>query len=467
MHKYEVLFMRQLAIVLLIIIGGLSASARTIYVSSSRGDDSNAGMTAAYPKRSIKIAIEKADTILLKAGDIFYESGLSIINKCFSRYGEGNNPMVTGFRIPGTTSRWISVGYSIWRMDLYDKSYTGVQNDLNDVYCNNIGCLYEFDKDLVHGRKVQFYDELNTDWDFWQTEKISNDTKPEDFRYVYLFLDKDPNTLNLQFSTGTHAATVKNSVIDGVNFIGFGFGISAWSNTQIRNCKIDIIGGRTFIGYGEFCNYGNGIEFYVAHDIENCIIEDCWISRCYDCGATIQGKNSGKATPKNIVFKNNLLTNNCQGWEDFLRNNPDVMFENCVFANNVVLRSGNTTGFGYAKTRFKYCHVLGNNVSGDRGTRIENNVFAGGNFYCSGVYNNTYRSNRWKGNKCYLTQGDFVLGEYSGKRDILRMKATKRKSSSEIGRYRELTGDTTTVFYVQSEKKVAARADKLEKKFLN
>ena len=65
-----------------------------------------------------------------------------------------------------------------------------------------------------------------------------------------------------------------------------------------------------------------------------------------------------------------------------------------------------------------------------------------------------------------MTQGDFVLGEYFGRRDILRMKATKRKSSSEIGRYRELTGDATTVFYVQSEKKVAARADKLEKKFL-
>ena len=458
--------MRQLAIVLLIIIGGLSASARTIYVSSSRGDDSNAGMTAAYPKRSIKIAIEKADTILLKAGDIFYESGLSIINKCFSRYGEGNNPMVTGFRIPGITSRWISVGNSIWRMDLYDKSYTGVQNDLNDVYCNNVGCLYEFDKDLVHGRKVQFYDELKKDWDFWQTEKISKDTKPEDFRYVYLFLDKDPNTLNLQFSTGTHAATVKNSVIDGVNFIGFGFGISAWSNTQIRNCKIDIIGGRTFIGYGEFCNYGNGIEFYVAHDIENCIIEDCWISRCYDCGATIQGKNSGKAKPKNIVFKNNLLTNNCQGWEDFLRNDPNVFFENCFFEDNIVLNSG-VSGFGYSDGRIKFCHVLGNNIYGPRYMNIKNNIFIGGNFYCSGGYKGLYKSNVWSGNKCYIEYGDFLFHDYWDSKNAIRLssKDGSKGKTDKIAEYRKRTGDMTTKFYIKSRHSIDKLVAKQKKKY--
>jgi len=436
-----------------------------IYVSTSVGTDSNSGIDAEHPIKDLNKAVKMGDEILLKAGDVFYVCGLSIKGKRLTRYGEGNNPTICGYKRI-ITPKWQEVEKNIWRLSLVENNFTGIVLN-GPSTSNNICAFHEYDKDEIHGRKVWKRSEMEADWDFWQTETLSK-AKPQEYDYVYLYLSSNPNLLKLEMSIYDVALSVVNSTIDGVNFVGFGFGISAKTHTVIRNCKIDAIGGRIIPEGSSYVCYGNGIEFYVggASDIEDCIVEDCYVSRCYDCGITIQGTRGTTATPRNITIRNNLITNCCQGWEDFLRNNPDVMFENCVFANNVVLRSGNTTGFGYAKTRFKYCHVLGNNVSGDRGMRIENNVFAGGNFYCSGVYNNTYRSNRWKGNKCYLTQGDFVLGEYFGRRDILRMKATKRKSSSEIGRYRELTGDATTVFYVQSEKKVAARADKLEKKFL-
>ena len=437
----------------------------TIYVSSSIGQDGYSGLDPEHPMKDLAKAVKAGNEILLKAGDTFYLGGLQLSGKMLSRYGDGFNPTICGYKRI-ITPKWEFVSKNIWRLSLVEDNFTGIVISESSS-SNNICAFHEYDKDEIHGRKVWKRSEMNGDWDFWQTETLSK-AKPEEYDYVYLYLTSNPNQLKLEMSIYDAALSVNNSTVDGVNFVGFGFGISAHTHTAIRNCKIDAIGGRIIPeGNGYVC-YGNGIEFYVggAADIEDCIVEDCYVSRCYDCGITIQGSRGTTATPRNITIRNNLITNCCQGWEDFLRNNPDVTYENCVFENNVVLRSGNTTGFGYAATRFKFCHVLGNNVSGDKGMRIENNVFADGNFYCSGVYNNGYRSNQWKGNKCYLTEGNFVLGEYFGRRDILRMGTTKRKSSPEITQYRQLTGDDSTVFYVQSEKKVKARADKLEKKFL-
>ena len=309
--------------------------------------------------------------------------------------------------------------------------------------------------------------ELKEDWDFWQTETLKN-AKPEEYNYIYLYLSSNPNDLKLELSIYSQALQAERSVVDGVNFVGFGFGISAQTHTTIRNCKIDAIGGRIIPEGNSYICYGNGIEFWIGgkNDIEDCIVEDCYVSRCYDCGITIQGSGGTTATPRNIIIRNNLITNCCQGWEDFLRNNPDVVYENCVFENNIVLRSGNTTGWGYHPTRFKFCHVLGNNVTGDKGMRIENNIFADGNFYCSGVYKNAYRSNLWKGNKCYISEGDFLLGEYLGRRDVLRMASSKRKSRKEIQRYKELTGDTSTSFIFLSKRRMDAKTGSLEKTFL-
>lgn len=437
----------------------------TIYVSSSIGQDDYSGLDPEHPMKDVAKAVKAGNEILLKAGDTFYLGGLQLSGKTISRYSEGNNPTICGYKRI-VSPKWELVENNIWRLSLVDENFTGIVLNGSSA-SNNICAFHEHDKDVIHGRKVWKRSEMQGDWDFWQTETLSN-AKPEEYDYVYLYLTTNPNHLKLEMSIYDAALSVNNSIVDGVNFVGFGFGISAHTHTVIKNCKIDAIGGRIIPeGNGYVC-YGNGIEFYVggAADIENCIVEACYVSRCYDCGITIQGTQGTTATPRNITIRNNLITNCCQGWEDFLRNDPDVVYENCVFENNIVLRSGNTTGFGYASTRFKYCHVLGNNVSGDKGMRIENNVFVGGNYYCSGVYNNGYRSNQWKGNKCYLTQGDFVLGEYFGKRDVLRLNVTRRKSVAEISRYRELTGDKTTVFFVLTRKKVAARADKMEKKFL-
>lgn len=211
----------------------------------------------------------------------------------------------------------------------------------------------------------------------------------------------------------------------------------------------------------------------VYEDLENCVVENCTISRCYDAGITIQSKNHGKSTPQNNSIRNNVIIDCCQGWEDFLRNDSNVVYENCVFENNIVVNSGNTSGFGYPESRFKFCHVLGNNFKGDKGMIIRNNTFVGGNYYCSGAYKEKYKSNVWEGNTCVIKRGDFILSNYCGTKDVIRVPVEKEDfptlkaaTDNAIARYRELTGDMTTKFIIKDEKDINKQIAKLKKKYL-
>ena len=222
-----------------------------------------------------------------------------------------------------------------------------------------------------------------------------------------------------------------------------------------------------------FTPYGNGIEFWISRNTEDCIVDNCIISRCYDCGVSIQGSGGRQATPRNINISNNLIDRCCQGWEDFLRNDSNVVYENCVFENNIVVNSGNTSGFGYPESRFKYCHVLGNNTKGNKGMIIRNNTFVGGNYYCSGAYNGKYKSNKWQGNTCVIKRGDFILSNYYGTKDVIRIPVEKGEfptlkdaTETAISRYRELTGDETTRFVIKDSVAIDKQIKKLKKKYL-
>ena len=84
-----------------------SADSRTIYVSSSVGDDANDGLSEAAPKKTIRSAIAvtkdgRPDWILLKRGDVFTEgvlawekSGRSATERMvLTAYGVGSRPVL-------------------------------------------------------------------------------------------------------------------------------------------------------------------------------------------------------------------------------------------------------------------------------------------------------------------------------------------------------------------------------------
>ena len=444
-----------------------SQFAKAVYVSASQGNDVHSGLTFDNPIKHISKALTIGDTIYLKAGDIFFET-VDFTGKYVTRYGKGKDPVICGFKHI-ETPQWIQVDENIWKINLKGNYYTGITGE--DYRLNNIGCIYDCEKDAVHGRKVQYKKDLSEEWDFWQTPFYkTEDVKSDSFDWLYLYMKTNPNRLKLSLSVGVTGVKISNGKISHVQIRGFGrHGIAAGSNVDISHCRIDIIGGSMQIGYKNFVCLGNGIEFYVAKDIANSKVEKCEISRCYDCGATIQGSGKQDATPSNILIRKNYIHDCCQGWEDFLRNGEKDNFNNCIFTENLLIDNGNRIAFGYDRSRFKFCQVLGNNLTGNRGMIIKNNVFINGNYYCSGAYQNRYASNVWIGNICYIQKGQFLLGNYTGTKDVIRIPVDKGYFSSldeateaAISQYRKLTGDETTTFIIADKKKMK----RIKKKYL-
>lgn len=443
-----------------------------IYVSSSTGDDNNTGLSPKVPVKTIRIAQTLGDTILLKGGDVFHEY-LILKNKHLSRYGFGKDPEICGLRkLQGTP--WVNEAGNIWRVNLTEAESTGfVVKGTSDL--NNVGCFYENDKDVIHGRRLYSKEGLNNNWDFYQADINGyNVNKSVCFDFLYLYYEGNPNDLDLSISIGSHyGITLYDSSVEHLKIKGFGTGgVNLFGKSNVLDCQVDVIGGSLMLhGKTSVC-LGNGIDFWVSQDAYDCFIANNIITRCYDCGCSIQAYGHGQATPRNIVFKNNYISNCCQGWEDFLRNDDNVMYENCIFEDNIVVNIGETTGFGYADGRFKYCHVLGNNTKGDKGMIIRNNIFVGGNYYCSGAYKGKYKSNVWQGNTCIITPGNFILSNYNGSKDVIRIPIEKGKFTSlaaatkdAIQRYRELTGDETTHFVIKNNKQITRLIKKLRKKY--
>lgn len=441
-----------------------SFAQNTVYVSSSMGNDNNTGLSEDAPLKTLGSAYSKGSncTILLKAGDVFYRESTLVLNRLMGKYGEGANPILCGYKRI-IRPNWEKAGNNIWRISLTQDNYSGVQVK-ESSYTNNVGCIHEYDKDIIHGRKFHYLNELKQDWDIWQTDKTGNDTPKDAFDSLYLYYSGNPNDLKLEFSTGQIAVTLRNGTLEKINIVGYGFGIIAGSNAHVRGCHIDAIGGRQLVSSKSFVCDGNGIGIwvYADKDTENTTVEDCYISRIYDSGICLSGSDGNKTTARNVVVRNNLLAYCCQGWEDFLRNDPPSYYDNCVFENNLVVFSGES-GFGYPENRFKYCHVLSNNYKGNKKMVFRNNTFIGGNFHCNGGFKGTYTTNVWDNNVCYLTRENYLMGNYSGNKDVVRFDSSKKAA---VAYYRSLTEDKSTRFVVRSRLSVTRRGKRAIANFL-
>lgn len=452
-----------LCFLLFVFIAVPELKGQVVYVSSSMGDDKNSGLSESKPLRSLEEAYKRgAKEILLKATDVFFQEKTIAFGRSYGKFGEGPNPILCGFKRL-IKPNWEQVSDNIWRICLTDDNYSGVQVE-GSSYTNNIGCLHEYDKDLIHGRKRRYLSQLNQDWDIWQTEIVGAESKPEYYDSLYLYYTGNPNDLKLEFSTGQIAVNMRDASIENVNVTGYGFGISAGSNVHIKGCQIDAIGGRTLVTSKSFVCDGNGIGIWIYpdRDTENTIVEDCYISRVYDSGVCLSGSGGTKSTARNVTVRNNLIAYCCQGWEDFLWNDPPSYYENCVFEKNTVVFSGES-GFGYPESRFKYCHVLSDNHRGDKKMEFKNNVFIGGNFHCNEGYKGRYTTNIWENNKCYITTSNYLLGNYMGTKDVLKLY---NDSQTAISSYRKLTEDNSTKFFIRSASFIERKGKRAIKAFL-
>lgn len=442
---------------------------KVLYVSSSIGNDSNKGDNPNNPLKTIAAALNKADTIKLKAGDVFYEHA-RVEKTVLTRYGNGVNPLICGYKRI-ITPNWEQVSNNVWKLDLTQDNFSGVVLS-GPSMSNNIGFFHEFDKDVIHGFKHQYLKELKQDWDFFQTEVNRKDMDPAEFNFVYLYLTNDPNQLKLELSTCNIPVELRNSTLKNVNIKGFSVGVTVFFGANIFDCRIDAIGGRSFINSKKYCCSGNGIEFWVGqYDIKDSSVSGCYISRCYDCGISIQGTCVDGLSPHNVIIKENLITNCCQGWEDFL-SHDDAFYDNCSFENNKVIFSGES-GWGYPESRFKRCHVLQNNNHGLKGMVFKNNVFISGNFYCSSTRDGDYSSAVWQDNVCYIEKGKYLMGNYYGTKNVVRIplkdgswRKYRQEKNDALAFYRSKVKDISTKFVVVSPQKAKRLGNRAIKNFV-
>ena len=427
----------------------LCTQSKTIYVSSSEGTSQSKGLSASAPVNTIAAALTMGDTILLKAGDVFYEI-LECDGKYISRYGEGHNPTLCGFKRIKQPC-WEQVEPNIWKLRLNSDNFTGFAAHV--PYVNNIGCIYEYEKDQIHGRRLQLKNYLKENWDFCQTPSYKKDTPDSEFDDIYLYLETNPNTMQLEFSVGLSAAQIANTTIDRVNFQGFGQGVVCKSNVTVSNCRIDLIGGRIFLGNRSFCCHGSGVVIEANGDVANCQVNDCYISRCYETGVSIAASYQKEAEASNVSIAHNLIANCGRGFEAVMSSVVNTTFDNCVFASNTVLDSGNS-GFTYSDKDFARCHVLLKYGMCQKNIMVDGNTFVKGNLCLSSVSQRNNLLSEWKNNTCYLLPTDMMIGNADNNlHDAISIsKVGKVKTAVKL--FKEETGDKSTHFIVCDEMKI-------------
>ena len=435
-----------------------SSIQRTLYISSSEGNDNNPG-TRDLPRKTLASLSQQErqnSRVLLKCGDVFTERIVSLTGCEVSSYGRGLKPIVTGFFRLQNVAAWEQIATNIWRLDLskrqnftgfdYSKS-TGIQN------LGNIGLIYHLDTDRVFGNLVSSISLLQKDGDFFTTATSRRDeVTAETFRYLYFRWPVHPASLgNLCFSSGTYGCVLcKDCYIHDIAIIGFGLnGIQVLSGTTIADCNLDLIGGSILLDYPRgWMRFGNGIEVNVSRQkLRDISVHDNLISRTYDTATTIQGQPSEDTSPENIVFEDNTIVHCRQAFEWYINpRSPDItpQYTRCYFRNNLLLENGYNQ-FGIP-TRPNDCQLLSYDQRQPT-MSITGNIIYGGNYLCAHKPNAGIRDN-----KIYLFSDHFINHYVSA--NYSPIHAT---SVAQVDAYRRRMKDTSDLQIIEAESKTARR----------
>lgn len=408
MHKRRVIH----AAAVLLFLSLMSAGAQTVYVSSSKGDDSASGTSAVHPVRTISRARELGDDIRLRQGDVFYEylrgSGFSLSSYRDGRRS-GQMPVLSGFRIiPAEASSglwergsWDADGGwhadahgSIWRIDLMSEGFAGYTGNVRESEhrnIHNIGAIYDPAEDRIYGRKCQCisreafeslqeqktgspYRYLEQDMDFYQL-------RGSDYRFLYV-LAGDSSLLQgreLWLSMGADGIRGNEFSVSGVRFTGWGkTALRGGSHIRVTGCWFDIIGGSTHEYEPYWIRFGNGAEFWADQSVD-VELRDCRFSRVFDTATTIQGPMSRAKDSRcsDIHIHHNLIEHCRQDFEVWISGEDGLMPERCSFAHNTGRDCGDN---GFDTRECNNTHLLHYVISPYRveGILIEDNDFYGG-----------------------------------------------------------------------------------------
>lgn len=425
-----------------------SKIAYTYYISSSLGNNANDGLTEKTPLCDISALPRKKNSrIRLLSDDIFFERVSGLDNCILESYGEGERPLICGFKILTNPGAWKYSKDGFWFIDLSkEENFTGyLASKAGDKSsANNVGLIYDAKNDKVYGHLVQYKSGLIKDGDFYMTELH----KPADIKInpldtLFFKASKNPQSMgNLCFSmNGIGISKVSNSIIKNIAVVGFScHGINRCQHTTIENCTIDLIGGQNFIKDRWWSRLGNGIEFWAdGKGVSGNTVKGCLISRCYDCGVTIQGNGTSIKNPSDIHFINNKFYHCRQAFEHFINpsNQTPVLYDNCSFKGNVCYEMGETE----MNSPDARCANIMNYEEKVRPLDISGNVFYGAAHHCGFCF-----ASGMKNNLVYVMEGQY-LNHYHGKKNYQTIYAN---TDADIKTYMQKSGDESTIVILKS-----------------
>lgn len=438
-----------------------------VYVSSSAGDDSNDGSMKSPLKTFAKIPKENA-RILLKKGDVFYEPLSGLSNCVVDSYGKGSKyPEICGLKLLKNPDAWEDMGNGVWRLDMNKtENFYGRNLEITkgNFQLNNLGALYDAASDTVYGHKVKKLEMLEKDWDITTGEIYKpKDIDAESYRWLYVKLGKNPSSDGAKLGIltyGNGVSGLKNCTVRNIAIKGFGrHGLTGSFGGKVENVKIDLIGGSTQVGYRTWVRLGNGIEFWISGSPSSNNrnhVSGCTISRTYDCGSTIQGiVEKGEIVASDITFTGNKFYRCRQAFEHFLSNRSNGRSEyiNCHFEGNFAWEMGENE-FSTPEPRDNNFLTYDNKR---KGMIIKNNVC-----YGSGIYAGTRGwAEHFGENTFYVEQGKHnLLFVYPWNKQGIEIPSN---SETDIQKYRETLGDTTSKIILVPESEIAETRSNLMK----
>ncbi len=327
-------------------------SAGRCYYVSSTGEDTNSGLSASSPIKTItkvnSLSLNPGDVVLFKRGDEWrreVSDGTPMVTAksgvTYSSYGIGDKPVLNGSPYDGAVD-------GTWTMTEHNNVY---------VYSNSFGAEVggifldggeeSAVKRISSSSNPFAWTDLDTDLDFFQQNGC-----------IYIYSESgNPSQRfsRMEFNvSGNLIEGTDNVVVDNLCLKHSGsHGINTWATEGMRitNCEIGLIGGAYWLGspVGDPVRYGNGIQLYGS--CSYFVVRNCWIHQCYDSGLTHQfSKNqTARCVMENVTYQANLIENCTWSIEYFLhlQDGVDRMMRNILIQDNIC----RLAGYGWGRQR--------------------------------------------------------------------------------------------------------------------
>lgn len=441
--------MRFLTVISVFLISCMTSVAATYYVSSSTGSDYNSGTSESSPRKTLSglsSRMKNGNTILLKRGDVFFESLTGFTDCTISDYGSGAKPVVCGFIIQKDNSSWTQSSSGVWALDLNNASafFGHACNAKVNTY-GNIGCLYDPETDTIVGNLVKSSSDLKNEGDFhtsstWLKADVSSST----FSKLYLKSVSRPKAYCL--ASGEIAVSeMRNCSISNIAVVGFGcHGMNYLYDCTVTDCDLDIIGGSIMVGQNSsWARYGNGIELWISSSPCNGnLITGCQITRVYDVAVSIQGNAVGGVNPAGNRITSNRIAWCRQGFEQWTTTDgTPVLFEDCCFSKNVLYCCGDNKFSGTESRTTDVTFLCYKYPAADM--PIEENIVYAHNYRYS-----QYNEGGFADNEVYVTAGKCLYYYYRPDEPSFTLVAD---TPAQTSLYRKYSGDNSRIVIVQPD----------------